>query len=527
MLAEITHNFTNPGTVPEPASPDSLLRQAEGLRLEASLQLDSQSRPALGQYFTPIAVARLIAQIVEPLANEKIRLLDAGAGTGMLTAAFVAAACRWQKRPKEISVTAFEIDRNLLPYLERILDACRSLCRKYEIKFSFEIENKNFILESAETLNAGLFRQTPESFDLALLNPPYGKINTSSETNSALRAAGIEVPNLYAAFTALAAEMLAEDGQLVAITPRSFCNGTYFRRFRQFFLERMTFRRFHIFDSRLAAFKDTNVLQENVIFQAIKSSDKSGKIIVSTCETPNDAEFVFREIKQDELVQPEDKELFIHLTAGELNNRVAERINRFQTELADLGLTVSTGRVVDFRAKDFLRRQLNGENTAPLIYPHHLKNGFVRYPNPHPKKCEAIVVTDETKNLFVETGVYVLVKRFSAKEERRRITAAVFEPGCVKREKIGFENHLNYFHAAGAGIETNLARGLALYLNSSLVDAYFRQFNGHTQVNAGDLRYLKYPTLTELENLGREIRDQFPEQDEIDSLIDRYLFPDE
>lgn len=528
MLAEITHNFTNRRTETELTFPDSLLEQAEELRLEASLKLAPQSRSALGQYFTSAAVARLMAQMVEPRPDERIRLLDAGAGTGILTAAFVAAACRWRQKPHEVSVKAFEIDANLLPYLERTFSACRNLCRKFEIKFSFEIENKNFIFESASQLSASLFSHNRQSFDLILLNPPYGKINTSSDVSRALRAVGIETPNLYAAFLALSAELLDEGGQMVAITPRSFCNGTYFRRFRRFFLERMAFRRSHVFDSRLAAFKDDDVLQENVIFQAIKSDDKTGKIIVSTSETPDEAAaFVFREIEASELIHTEDKELFIHLTTDESNNKKASRIKRFQTELAGLGLSVSTGRVVDFRVKDFLRRELNGENTAPLIYPHHLKNGFVRYPNPHPKKCEAIVVADKTENLFVETGIYVLVKRFSAKEERRRITAAIFEPGCVKREKIGFENHLNYFHANGRGIETNLARGLALYLNSSLVDTYFRQFNGHTQVNAGDLRYLKYPTLGELENLGKEIRDSFPDQDEIDSLIDRFLFADE
>ena len=55
---------------------------------------------------------------------------------------------------------------------------------------------------------------------------------------------------------------------------------------------------------------------------------------------------------------------------------------------------------------------------------------------------------------------------------------------------MGFENHLNYFHKKGRGIDMPLARGLAAFLNSTLVDAYFRQFNGHTQVNATDLRSL-------------------------------------
>jgi adenine-specific DNA-methyltransferase len=43
------------------------------------------------------------------------------------------------------------------------------------------------------------------------------------------------------------------------------------------------------------------------------------------------------------------------------------------------------------------------------------------------------------------------------------------------------------------------------YLNSTFVDAYFRQFNGHTQVNATDLRNLRYPSVTQLERLGEKV----------------------
>ncbi|EAQ0782501.1 modification methylase, partial [Salmonella enterica] len=46
---------------------------------------------------------------------------------------------------------------------------------------------------------------------------------------------------------------------------------------------------------------------------------------------------------------------------------------------------------------------------------------------------------------------------------------------------------------------------LTAYLNSSLVDAYFRQFNGHTQVNSSDLRILRYPSIDTLKNLGKNI----------------------
>ncbi len=42
-------------------------------------------------------------------------------------------------------------------------------------------------------------------------------------------------------------------------------------------------------------------------------------------------------------------------------------------------------------------------------------------------------------------GTYVLVKRFSSKEEARRVVATVCDPEAVPGDKVGFENHLNVF----------------------------------------------------------------------------------
>ena len=88
---------------------------------------------------------------------------------------------------------------------------------------------------------------------------------------------------------------------------------------------------------------------------------------------------------------------------------------------------------------------------------------------------------------------YVLVKRFSSKEERRRIVAYMYEGGEIEADWIGFENHWNVLHVGRRGLDPGLARGLACFLNSTVVDRHFRVFSGHTQVNATDLRNMKYP----------------------------------
>ncbi|MCZ7669428.1 MAG: hypothetical protein M5U34_20725 [Chloroflexi bacterium] len=181
----------------------------------------------------------------------------------------------------------------------------------------------------------------------------------------------------------------------------------------------------------------------------------------------------------------------------------------FPNRLVDLGLDVSTGRVVDFRAKPFLR-QSPDENTVPLIYPHHMQDGFIHWPNTNHRKPNALVNSQETRKWLLPAGYYVVVRRFSSKEEPKRINTVVYRPELVGKTAVAFENHVNVFHAWNKGLSPELARGLAIYLSSTLLDIYFRQFNGHTQVNATDLRSLLYPHREILEQWGKLIKTTFP-----------------
>ncbi len=188
--------------------------------------------------------------------------------------------------------------------------------------------------------------------------------------------------------------------------------------------------------------------------------------------------------------------------------------------LNNLDLAVSTGRVVDFRAREYLRDK-SSARTVPLIYPQNLKGGLVDWPVSKASKPVAIVQCDATDDLLVDAGYYVIVKRFSAKEERRRVVAAVYDPAHISTRRVGFENHLNYFHRNGRGLDRELAIGLAMFLNSSVIDSYFRQFSGHTQVNATDLRNFKYPSTAQLRRLGKQGSLWELTQDEIDDRVER------
>ncbi|PMB04725.1 restriction endonuclease, partial [Fischerella thermalis CCMEE 5196] len=159
--------------------------------------------------------------------------------------------------------------------------------------------------------------------------------------------------------------------------------------------------------------------------------------------------------------------------------------------------------------------------SVPLLYPEAMKAGKVLFPPSNPRKAIAIEQNQQTSKWLVQSGWYVLIKRFSAKEEKRRVVAAVCSP--LDAPAIGIENHLNYYHAKGKGMNADLARGLAAFLNSTLFDHYFRQFSGHTQVNATDLRRIKYPCKDDLIRLGSQIGDSHFDQEQLDQVVHKTL----
>lgn len=474
----------------------------------------------LGQFLTPSYVARFMASLFEPLPS-KVRLLDAGAGAGALTSAFVSRCCE-NGSVKEIVATLYEVDVEILDALTIAMRKCEDQCSQHDIRFSFAIHSVDFIQDMSPRLAGDLFGAMPPSFDVAIVNPPYRKISADSPSRRALSAIGVETSNLYTGFIAMIHRLLVEGGQLVGITPRSFCNGPYFRPFREDFLLHLDLRRLHVFESRKAAFSDDNVLQENIIFHVVKAPRQSSDVIVSESSGREGAIIKETLVPFTEIVHSHDMERFIHIPSTASHTAAKESMACLTTSLDALGVSVSTGRVVDFRLKDALRK-VPESGTVPLLYPCHFNGGTVHWPRFEARKPNAILDNDETRPWLVPSGMYLLTKRFTSKEERRRLVACMFDPDLVKSPWIGFENHLNYFHANGRGLDRHLAMGLYVFLNSSVLDQYFRRFSGHTQVNATDLRTLAYPDRDTLLSMGREMSTLDLSQEEIDDLVTKHI----
>jgi adenine-specific DNA-methyltransferase len=151
----------------------------------------------------------------------------------------------------------------------------------------------------------------------------------------------------------------------------------------------------------------------------------------------------------------------------------------------------------------------------------------VQWPRGGHRKPNAIARNPQTRELLLPNETYVLIKRFTSKEEPRRVVACIHDPSRLPaaHQDVGFENHLNYVHAGGKGLPPRVARGLAAWLNSTMVDRHFRQFSGHTQVNATDLRSLRYPHLNTLEKIADVLGERINDQAAIDVLVTEQCAP--
>ncbi|WP_206044068.1 Eco57I restriction-modification methylase domain-containing protein [Geitlerinema sp. P-1104] len=483
--------------------------------LTPKAQLRSANQSQFSQFFTSPKIAQFMAGLFTPNSTETCHLLDAGAGLGSLSAAFLNRAHRLDLN--RIELDAFEIDPSLHSQLTKTLVSYQT-----SLNFKVKLYPQDFIHAASDWLSGNLFAQPLPRYHYAILNPPYQKIHSHSPHRKALRQVGIETVNLYSAFIALSLLLLADRGQLVAIAPRSFCNGPYYRPFRKLLLQQAAIRQIHLFESRRQVFKKDDVLQENIILH-LERRLQQGDVTISTSTDDTFYDLTQRDYPFHHIVSPSDPECFIHIPTSQ-ESRPNSLSSKFRYSLADLGIQVSTGPVVDFRLKPHLRQMPDSE-TVPLIYPIHIQDGQINWPQPQSKKANAIALNIDTQKWLYSKGFYCVVRRFSSKEEKRRIIAGLVKPSCCQDSQfIGFENHLNVFHINKQGLPPVLARGLMILLNSTLIDQQFRQFSGHTQVNVTDLKQMRYPSLEVIGDLGHWSEEGSPlTQEAIDNKLTTLL----
>lgn len=406
--------------------------------------MPKKERKKYGQFFTSMETARFMASLYEtPKDKQCVTVLDAGAGSGILSCALI----EWLEQfdtIREIYLTCYENDRNVLGLLKGNLE----YCKKYSTKaMKYKILTENYI--TSQRLNFNCMSgadSNPPKYDYVIGNPPYMKIPKDAPEAIAMSEICYGAPNMYFLFAAMGLFNLKDDGEMVYIIPRSWTSGAYFKRFRQYFLTKGNLEQIHLFVSRDKVFDRETVLQETIIVKVRKSHAKPTQVKITSSKSNKDFdELTSLTVPYDLVVSGED--YYVYLVTDEKEATVLRRVRKFNRKLSDIGLKMKTGLIVDFRNRDILRDK-EEEGSIPLFYPQHIKQGKAQFSIQ--KKYEYIVT--EQKGLIQDNKNYLFVKRFTSKEESRRLQCGIYlAKDHPQYAKISTQNKVNFIDSLSGG----------------------------------------------------------------------------
>lgn len=508
--------------VSPPSAQERPTAYAVRLATEYAAMGSEAHKKEFGQYFTPGEIGTYLAHL-STFTGSEARLLDPGFGTGVLACALVEYLVTTNDQLTAVHLDAYDVDAGVAPYAQAVLDYLQQWLNERHIAMHGQFTREDFILAHRELWQFPLADAAPR-YDLVISNPPYFKLNAADPRNVLARGRQLDQPNIYSLFVVLATLLTKPGGELVFIIPRSFCSGFYYERFRAFLYDHLRLDYFHLFHARDKAFKKDAVLQENIIFKATRLSQAPQPNYTITVASSTGAHDLASAEKLncwlDEIVDvgSREKVLFLPITAAE--QALISNFKSWRHRLHDFGVEVSTGPVVAFRTTAHLRETASPEH-VPLLWIDHVRRGQINWPNNRGRQQHVALSAGRKLGLLPNRN-YVLLRRFSAKDDKHRLIAApYFAADWQQHQSVGLENKLNYLYSKTGELTDVQTAGLSALLNSNVYDAFFRIFNGNTQVSATEARALPMPPLATIEEIGRQVLGQG--QDATDAIVDKVL----
>lgn len=450
-----------------------------------------------GQFFTSVPTAQFMASLTE-VHRSDIKILDAGCGNAMLAAAVIDYILPNENLDK-IDLTLFDTDTNIHELLQENLALIEELCRNHNVELSVRFIPENFILHYA---NIWKDKEYLGEFDIAICNPPYLKIGKDSVESVCMSDIVHGQPNIYFLFMAMSTHLLKQDGQLVFIIPRSWTSGLYFKKFRQYLLTNLNIERLHLFESRDKVFSTESVLQETMILSGKKSPTQDETITISSCQDANDYHNLHRIEVSSSICFPTSDNNYVLIPSDKEDVDTLQLLSKLSAAPKKLGFQFKTGQVVEFRNRENLRYR-KGKYTIPLIQACNIINGKVAL-SVKTDKPQYFLVDESHEKMCIENCNTVILKRFTSKEEQRRLQPAVhLKQSHPEIKYFTTENHVNYLVKADGVLSVCEVYGFYVILSSDIWDRYYRILNGSTQVNSEELNTMPIPDLELLQHIGQ------------------------
>ena len=381
-------------------------------------------------------------------------------------------------------------------------------CQERDVNLDCELNKSDFVLEKCECLDGAdtIFGDLSgsERFDYIISNPPYFKLAKDDIHTRSCASIVDGQTNIYALFMAICSKLLAEDGQMIFITPRSFASGRYFQSFRDFLFQNVSIDLIHLFNTRKDTFAKDEVLQELVIMRMVPAG-KGERITVSYSQGISDLVHPYqKEYAASEIVNVSSEEKVVYLPVDGRDEAVLSLFRSWDGNMEKYGIKISTGPVVAFRAYDFSVSE-PGDDTVPLYWLHNVVKMLCDHPVQKKDKGQYIKVAPETKTALLPNKNYVLLRRFSSKDDSSRLVAAPYFGNMAKDEFVGIENKLNYIYRPKGHLRRDEVMGITALLDSEMFDAWFRTFNGNINVSATELRMMPLPPIETIREIGKKI----------------------
>ena len=490
-----------------PFDGDNPSQYAERLGREyanASIQKDKKHK---GQFFTPLAISVFMGGLATPTKKKDVSVLDPGCGLAILSCALIEHLVE-ESRPETISLTLYETDKNVVPLTRLVLSYLQEWCKEQGAKLDYRLNESDFVLDKCECLDGAdtIFGEmnAGEKYDYIISNPPYFKLAKDDIHTRSCASIVDGQTNIYALFMAICAKMLSEDGQMIFITPRSFASGRYFQSFRDFLFSHVHIDLIHLFNTRKDTFSKDEVLQELVIMR-MHPAGEVRSITVSFSQGIRDLEHPYqKEYPAADIVDVTSEEKVVYLPVDGRDEAILNLFRSWDGNMEKYGIKISTGPVVAFRAYDFIVRE-PAEDTVPLYWLHNVVKMLCDHPVQKKDKGQFIKVAPETKAALLPNKNYVLLRRFSSKDDSSRLVAAQYFGNMSQYEAVGIENKLNYIYRPKGHLRRDEVMGLTALLDSEMFDAYFRTFNGNINVSATELRMMPLPPIETIREIGRKI----------------------
>lgn len=460
-------------------------------------------KKSLGQYFTPLSIANLMVSL-STANNNSISILDPGCGTAILSCAMIEYIIKHNKNIESIELVVYEIDLELITITHQVLNYLNNWLKQFDVYFQYKLLVSDFIVDNANALSDSFFKN--ETYDIIISNPPYFKLNNQDKRIQLVNMLISGQPNIYSVFLGIASKLLNKNGELIFITPRSFASGNYFKAFRKFFFNSVQIDHVHLFHSRKETFSRDSVLQETVIIKASAHENQTNyNINLSSSNGSNDISYVIHKtFTANQLIDFNSKEKILHLPINSSEVEILSLVSSWKNKLIDFNIQISTGKVVAFRATEFVQNNYENGNAflSPLFWINNVDKMSLQWPLPIANKGQYIRSEPGSLSLLIPNLNYVFLRRFSTKDDKSRLIAAPYFCNYYSSSYIGIENKVNYIYKLNGNLNRKEVVGLCALLNSELFDTYFKMINGNINVSATELREMKFPPLDTILSIG-------------------------